>query len=288
MLSAKKQNIMINKYLTFGFVAFFVLLGLGCEEVPPVLNPGGGGGPITGNQQRQVLIEEFTGERCVNCPAGSEVIESLLGVHGDRLIAVSIHAGFFAVAYPESDDELANETGSAILNLLDAPLGYPTAVVNRRHFPGEENRQVGQATWPGYIASELEAGPQVRIGLSSTYNDASGELDIDAVLDVVEDLEYEDVRLTVYITENNITDPQQTPEGVDYEYKHKHVLRAAVSAVDGDALNENFTAGASINRSFSITLDPAWVPEECHIVAFVHQGGGTLDVIQAHEISVIE
>ena len=279
---------MTKKYLTLGFLALFVLLGFSCEEVPPVLNPGGGGGPITTVQQRQVLIEEFTGERCVNCPAGSEAIEALLDVYGERLVAVSIHAGFFAQPYPESDANLASDVGANVLSLLGEPLGYPTAVVNRRHFEGEENRQIGQSTWPGYIAQELDEAPLVRIGLNSTYNDATGSVDIEADLTMVENVDFEDVRLTIYITENNVSDPQQTPTGVDYDYKHKHVLRAAVTSVDGDIINESLSAGTEIDRSFSFTLDPSWVAEECSIVAFVHRGGGSLDVIQAHEIPVIE
>lgn len=278
---------MTKKYLTFGFLALFILLGLGCEEVPPVLNPGGGG-PITSGQQRQVLIEEFTGERCVNCPAGSQAIEALLDIYGDRVVAVSIHAGFFAQPYPESDANLAGEVGANVLSLLGEPLGYPTAVVNRRHFDGEENRQIGQSTWPGYIAQELEETPTIRIALSSTYNDATGSVDIEADLTMLTDIDFEDVRLTLYITENNVSDPQQTPDGVDYEYKHKHVLRAAVTAVDGNVLNESLSANAQISRSFSYTLDPSWQAEECSIVAFVHRGGAELDVIQAHEIPVIE
>ncbi len=282
---------MTKKYLTFGFLALFILLGLGCEEVPPVLNPGGGdnggGGPIS-QQRRQVILEEFTGVRCVNCPAASEAIEALLGIHGERLVAVSIHAGFFAVPYPDATAELENSTGTSILNFLGEPLGYPTAVVNRRKFDGEEGRYTAQSTWPGYIAQELEQDPEIRIDLNSNYNDATGSVDIDADLYVDENIDYEDVRLTVYITESNIVSPQSTPDSVVVDYVHKHVFRTAVTSFDGDALNENLSAGSVINRSLSVTLDPSWVAEECTVVAFVHRGGGSLDVIQAHEIPVTE
>ena len=283
---------MIKKYLSISFLALFVLLGFACEEVAPILNPTdgttGGGGPVS-TQQRQVVIEEFTGVRCVNCPAASEAIAALVGVYGERLVPVAIHAGFFAVPYPESADAgLETSTGGAILTFLGEPLGFPTAVVNRRNFDGEENRQVVQNTWAGYIAEELAQDPTVRIDLNSAYNDATGNVDIEADLYIDENIDFEDVRLTVYITESNITATQLTPAGVDEDYKHKHAFRTVVTATEGDIINESLTAGSVITRNLSVTLDPSWVAAECDIVAIVHQGGAVLDVIQAHQVPVIE
>jgi hypothetical protein len=84
--------------LLFVIAAFF---NTGCEEIPPTVTPFMGETPDTvvdvTSQQRQVLIEEFTGVRCVQCPAGAAEIETLLALHGDQLVAVAIHAGdFFA------------------------------------------------------------------------------------------------------------------------------------------------------------------------------------------------
>jgi hypothetical protein len=282
---------MLKKYLSFTVLALFVLLSFSCDEVAPVLNPGGNGPnedvPVE-DQMRQVLIEEFTGVRCVNCPAGSEAIEVLLNTYGQQLVAVSIHAGFFAVPYPESDGELENAVGSSLLSLLGEPLGYPTAVVNRKRFDGEENRQIGQSSWPGYIAQELVGDPAVKIDIIPTYNEVTRELALDVDLYVEEDVTADDLRLTVFITESNIKDPQLTPAGTDYEYTHKHALRGAVTAFDGSTLSETFTAGAVVSRSYTTTLPSLWNANECHIVAFVHQGGSTLDVIQAHQVDVVE
>lgn len=282
---------MLNKYISFTAFILFLFLGFSCDEVPPVLNPSddemGGEVPVE-DQMRQTLIEEFTGVRCVNCPAGSEAISVLLDNYGQRLVAISIHAGFFAQPYDESDSELDNDLGSSMLSLLGEPLGYPTAVINRKHFAGEENRQVGQSSWAGYIAQELEGEPEVKIDIIPTYNDATREISVDVDLYVEETVSAEDVRLTLFITENNVEDPQLTPDGTQYDYIHKHVLRSALTSFDGSPLSEGLTAGDVVSRTFTGTLDDILVPEECHVVAFVHQGGGSLDIIQAHEVSVME
>ena len=47
--------------------------------------------------ERTVLLEDFTGQNCVNCPAAHRTIEALEQQYGSHLIAVSIHAGHFGI-----------------------------------------------------------------------------------------------------------------------------------------------------------------------------------------------
>ena len=62
--------------------------------------------------RRVVLLEDFTGQRCVNCPKGTEVIEQLLQTYGDSaVIAVGIHGGPLGFAGNAKYDGLATESG---------------------------------------------------------------------------------------------------------------------------------------------------------------------------------
>jgi len=272
-------------------LSFFVLLGFSCDEIPPVLNPNTGGpdgpGPVE-DQMRQVLIEEFTGVRCVNCPAGSQAIEVLASSYGHRLIPVSIHAGFFAQPYPESQQNLANSTGNAIQSLVGEPIGYPTAVINRTQFAGETGNQVGQSSWAGYVAEELIGEPSVKIDLQPSYDETSREVSLSVDLYVEENINQEDVRLSLYLIENNIVDLQLTPDSVQIDYVHKHVFRDAITSSSGDLLTDPLTEGSVVSLSFNYMLADEWVADESHIVGFVHLGGGMSNVLQAHEVKLIE
>lgn len=276
---------------TLLFLSFFVLLAFSCDEIPPVLNPDTGGptgpGPVD-EQMRQVLIEEFTGVRCVNCPAGSQAIEVLEASYGHRLVPISIHAGFFAQPYPESQQNLANSTGASIQSLLGEPIGYPTAVVNRTQFPGETDNQLSQSSWAGYIAEELIGEPSVKIDLQPTYDDASRVLSLDVDLYIEENITSDDVRLSLYVSENNIIDVQETPSGQQNDYVHKHVFRDAITSASGDLLTESLTAGELVSRSFNFTLPDTWNASECHVIGFVHLGGSSSNVLQAHEVAIVE
>ena len=56
--------------------------------------------------KKNVLIEDFTGQNCVNCPAATDVIHQLQqGAAGAHIIAVGIHRPDFHLHSPVSPRE---------------------------------------------------------------------------------------------------------------------------------------------------------------------------------------
>jgi hypothetical protein len=282
---------MIKRHLfLFVIVAMFFA---GCEEIAPTVTGSMPGGPDTGgpditNQKRQVLIEEFTGVRCVNCPAGSAAIEDLLAIHGEQLVAVSIHAGEFAPPYNESNFDFRTSVGDQIINYVGIPFGFPTAVVNRRKFDGNFGLQLGLGKWAGHIAEELLIDPKVKIGVVPEYNAGNGNLDIEVTLLVQEDILDDDVRISLMVTESGIKDYQLTPDGKQGDYTHKHVLRGMVTNFDGDVIPETLVAGTTLTKNFNYTIPAEWVAENCEIIAFVNLGGDSKDILQAIQVHLVE
>ncbi|MCB0598642.1 MAG: Omp28-related outer membrane protein [Lewinellaceae bacterium] len=283
------------KKLSIFFFLLAGLLWLGCEEIPPEINPSMGNNnpdeptPVE-DQQRQVLIEEFTGVRCVNCPAGSAAIEGLLGIYGQRLVAISIHAGSFSPPYSDSQYDFRIDEGINLLSYLGSPLGYPTAVVNRKKFDGEFDLHLGRQQWAGFIAQELLEEPKVKIDVQNAYSDEDRKLEVTATLYVQEAIAEEDVRISVAITESDIEDLQLTPDSgtPDPNYKHKHVLRDMLTTYDGDPIGGPLAAGAVIEKTYAITLPNGWIAGNCQVIVFVNVGGENKDVLQVHQAGVTE
>jgi hypothetical protein len=277
------------------FVLFFLIATFtftACEEIGPEINPAMGeiDNPDTlinvDAQKRQVLIEEFTGVRCVQCPGGAAIIEDLLAIHGDQLVAVALHAGEWAPPFNESLYDFRTQDGDQVLNFLGEPIGYPSAVVNRKLFDGEFDLQLGKNQWAGFIALEAAEEPKVKIALQIEYDGTGRTLDADVTLFVQENILEPDVRLSVLITEDDIIDMQETPEGKKSDYKHKHVLRDYLSNYAGDPITSPMVAGAEINESFSIELKEDWVVDNINVVAFVHVAGASKEVLQAAEVQL--
>ncbi len=262
-----------------------------CEEIPPVVTGSMGTmpPPNVDDQERQVLIEEFTGVKCVNCPAGSATIEDLLTIHGHRLVAVSIHESQnFSVPLPQSDDDYRTTEGTAIYNYLGPPEGFPSAVVDRKQFSGELGLQVGSGKWAGYIGQQLAVPPKVKIAIEKEYDATTRLLKAEITLLVQETITDPDVRLSVMITESGIVDAQDTPGGIVEDYVHKHMLRDMMTNYDGEPITETLAADAVISKSFELTLPDKWVAENCKIIAFVSLAGTTKEVLQANEAEVVD
>ena len=48
--------------------------------------------------QRKILLEDYTGQMCTNCPDAHRLIASLQEQYGGQIVAVAIHAGNFGIA----------------------------------------------------------------------------------------------------------------------------------------------------------------------------------------------
>ncbi len=239
-------------------------------------------------EDKKVLIEEFTGVRCVNCPAGSAAIENLLAIHGERLVAISIHAGSFAVPYTGQED-YKTQAGQNILDLLGGEFAFPIAAVNRKIFPGQSNPQAGSNSWPGHIDEELEIPSPLVVDIANSYDDNNRALQVTVSIGADETVS-EPLYLSVLITENNIIGPQYTPDNnPQTDYKHKHVFRAILSNTTGDLLSENgLLENETFEKNYSFTLPEHWVVENCKVIALVHLGGEKTDVLQVDELGILE
>jgi len=277
----------------FFLLLITALLFNACKEIPPVVT--GSTGPVVPNddvkdQRRQVLIEEFTGVRCVQCPGGSAFIQDLLAIHGQRLVAVSIHAGSFSNPYSINQYDFRTPEGTQLISYLDQPFGFPSAVINRTKFPGQFDLQLGQGDWAGYIAQDTAIAPKVRISIEPEFDISSRELKVNVKLFVDETIADPSVRLNIMITESGIEDAQITPGSSDPvpNYVHRHVLRHMLTNWDGDPITESLGAGTVVQKNFTYSMPAEWKEDNCEIVAFVSLAGTSKEVLQAHQVHVVE
>ncbi len=247
--------------------------------------------PVVPAGERIVLLEEFTGKGCTNCPKGSRELENLRSIYQEQLVVVSIHANFFANPqfFPLGQYDLRTDEGEQLFDLLGPNLGYPAGVINRRKFNGE--LQHGTNVWAGFVAQEAAIDPQLEFTITRTYLDDTRHLHLviagRAKVDIPDQL-----RISIMIAESGIIDAQDDSEagGIVDDYVHNHVLRDMVTPFDGQDLAASLLAGEEFEIVFEYDLSSAWNAAQCNIIAFVslNAGSGDITVLQAGEIKVIE
>ena len=254
---------------------------LSCESTPVITNPE--------TVVKKVLMEEFTGVRCVNCPQAKTEIENLQseGLFGENFIAVSYHAGFFSRPYAESKNDYRTAQGDDILDFLDQPIGFPSGVINRKQFSGEDNLQIEAfTTWGGFVGQELEIEAILALDLETTYNATNRTLNVSVTITPTQNIT-DALNLSVLISENDIVDVQLTPDGRVDDYAQTHLFRTMITNTFGNPINEALITNQSVSNIYSFTLPNEWVAENCKVVAFVHHAENSKEVLQAEEVNLV-
>jgi thiol-disulfide isomerase/thioredoxin len=271
------------KKLTASILALGSFLSIACEEIPPTITPC--------QTNRVVLVEEFTGVSCVNCPMGTEKLAQLSDQNPGKIISVGIHAGYFATPSVSNHyTELRCEDGRALESQYLGPVSsYPSACVNRKMFTGEGALSVDMTKWSGYIGSEKCNRPIANLTVSSTYDDQDSMATVTVEMtpsSYFRDALPEDLAVTVMITESNIIGYQLKPTGAEQNYVHNHVLRDIITSdYQGDVLIGKGNVLSLQQKTIADYKIPAeWNPDNCHVVAFIHyKGDGERSVQQAVE-----
>lgn len=215
---------------------------------------------------RAVLIEDFTGQYCVNCPRATEEIERLIEEYGDTtVIAVAIHSGpfsknqgAFTPLYTAQGDEYFSHWGLSAqpVGLVDR-LTYESVLV-----------PLNYTDWAGAVNYELEKKAPVSI-MVEAEREEEGNICHANVEVIGLDSALVKGKLQVWLVEDSIDSFQLMPNGAREEhYNHMHVFRASLNGAWGDDISLNH--GQVVEKTYSIPMDAAWKPQHCSIVAFVY------------------
>ena len=216
---------------------------------------------------RRVLLEDFTGQRCPNCPRGTEVIEQLEKAYPDQLVVVGIHGGPLGFKGTASVTGLATELGDTYYQHWQ--LEYqPVGLVNR-------GGAVNYTDW--MTAVSREAGRTSDIEM-----EAEAQCDGSTVSITVREKLLKGSfagMLQVWVTEDNITAIQTMPDGTNNrEYVHHHVLRTSVNGTWGESLT--LRKDETKVQSMTQAVDAAWNPSNLNIVAFAYNNDGVAQAVK--------
>lgn len=223
--------------------------------------------------KRRVLLEDFTGQRCVNCPKASDEIKALQEQYGeDHVIAVGIHSGPLGF-YTKSDYlGLSTEVGDEYYDHW--ALEYqPVGLIDR-------GAPLEYTAWNARIREELEKTAPVEIDIELHQND--NQLTVRAEVMGIDGTT--SGKLQLWLTEDGITAFQMMPDGTrNMEYIHRHVFRAAINGTWGESVS--VAEGETITtKDYLFTIPEGWNADRLSVVAFVYNDQGVLQAKILHNI----
>lgn len=271
------------------FIATFLVSLFGCDVIDEPYMTGqeehNGNNDVT---VRKILLEYFTGHQCLHCPPGSEMASTLKDYYGDRLVVMSIHAGFFARVTPdEFSYDFTTDAGDELFDFFDITI-KPIGIVNRTEYEG--SILLSPSAWAEAIEEFIDDTPQfhIEINIQHHANDNELEVCIDVSSLVNSDCLY---YISAFIIEDGIIKPQRTndpnyPDGIIMDYEHNNVLRKGVNGALGDQLNDSpVTSDSQFINNYRVNIDDEWVLENTSVIAFVYHFP-TNEVIQVEIASV--
>lgn len=250
--------------------------------------------PDTAASKKTVLIEEFTGHLCPNCPTGAHIIEQIEQTYGNRVIVLKIHADQFAVPYTGGNFNLdlrAGDHGDQLYSHFGIQ-GEPCSMFNRKKVDGTTIGYYSTTTWQNNVATVLAMDPVLNMQIINDYDPTTRKL-CSHIKTKFLSANSQNLRIAVWISEDSIHGYQinnNAALGPDTltNYVFMDVMRDEFVGTFG----EIFTGGgvvqdSTIIRTYKMNIDNGWVDKHCKVVAYVYDFDSE-EILQAVERKVTE
>lgn len=243
------------------------------------------------NTNRNVLIEDYTGHKCNNCPTAATTAHNIEVANPGRVFVAGIHAGpggitsfqTFTVGAEKYHTDHTNPHGVAYGLFFQNGynfFGNPQGTVNRETVSNKLFDIHG--TWSGRTQAILSAN-ELKFNIQSVcnyYNETNG-----GYLHVeVEKLTNENIEtnIVVFVLKNEEVNWQKMPnnsDNPDYVHEHKHIGNID-GLTWGRPLNSaQEPAGTKFLQDYAFAKPQGIEPDNLHFLIFVYNTE-TLEILQ--------
>lgn len=225
---------------------------------------------------KRILLEEFTGVKCPNCPQGSAVAKTVKQAHAGLVTLVGIHPQSELLCRPFSGDpsyqDFRTTEGDLLKNFLGGYSAMPIAAIDRKIIAPATTILTDKSTWPGAANAELATSSPVNLMITPVWDAATRKARIKVEAHFTAAASWP-VALSIYLTEDDIINPQDSSSAVLYTYQHEHVLRQAVTPCPaGVTLNGSLVAGRVFVKEFETEALPTlWNADNLNAVVLIHR-----------------
>ena len=238
----------------------------------------------TDPQNKKILLEEFTGIHCGNCPDGHAMANKLHTAKPEDVFIIAVHAGYYATPGADQAD-LRTDDGIELHDFFGAD-SYPSGMVNR--IPYGNEYAISRSLWAKQARIIISDIAPVNLMVNCEYDDFYEKITVTVDGYWVEDSPSDSARLSVALLQNNIQ-AYQAGSGIGDDYIHQHILRDYITDAFGDLITTN-KKGEYFTATYTYTLPEDYrgvvvVPEQLELIAFVTENEANVLNVASKKLS---
>lgn len=249
----------------------------------------------TSPENKNVVLEEFTGIYCTYCPDGHKLAQQLKDANPGNVVLVNIHTGSYA--NPSGNDpDFRTNWGSAIAGQSNLA-GYPAGTVNRHPFSMAQNggTAMDRGDWGTAATQEFAVASPVNVAATATWDVGANEIVVYVEAYYTANSNASTNKLNVAILENNVKGPQTggtsfNPTNFDSEgnYLHQHMLRDFLTGQWGVEISTT-TSSTFYSNTFTYPIPDDYngiAPNPMEFEVAVYIAEGQQEVLTGVEVPV--
>lgn len=226
-------------------------------------------------QNKNVVLEQYTGIHCGFCPQGSAVANQIYNANPDRVVLIAIHGGSFAIP-AQGEPDFRTPFGAALIAQAGVK-GFPAGSVNRHIFPGMEMTQgktaMGRNHWNAATGQILQQPSYVNVGANAIINVATREISVNVEAYYTRSGAPATNKVNVVLLQDGTVGPQA---GGGANYVHNNRMIHMITGQWGETISQT-TQGSLYTHTFTYTIPPTHnqVPinmEKLRVAVFVAEG----------------
>ena len=198
-------------------------------------------------ENKNIVLEEFTGIHCTFCPDGHLLAQTLYNNNPGDVVLVNIHVGSYSTPN-QGEPDFRTSFGTAIDGQAQVA-GYPAGTINRHQFTMTQGggTAMSRSDWGTAGNMMLTQASPVNVAIMSNIDIGTNTLTADVEVYYTDSTVVLDNYLNVFVLQNNVAGPQVgaqsfnpgaiIPGPWNPTYNHNHMLRHSLTGQWGDILS---------------------------------------------------
>ena len=208
----------------------------------------------TNPENKNAILEEFTGMYCTFCPDGHVIAQQIKNLYPNNVFLLNLHTGGYAIPSSPNDPDFTIPENDSIADISNVA-GYPAGTINRYQFPMTQGggTAMSRGDWLDAAVMVMSQQSYLNVGILAEHDTLTDYINITTEVYYTDSLPTDGFGfqptnyLNIVLTQDSVLGPQigaqnWNPNGIvpgpwQPTYSHQHMVREYITGQWGMPLN---------------------------------------------------